>query len=280
MAETKKQDEVDPRHRMAQRYMQAARDELAAKEADQPKAQRQRQARTEGPRAEGQPTLADFKPSISGSTFIHGLMLMFVLTGAALGLVLCYSLLNTVFVAGRVIALPVGVLIFLGLSYASALYLGIIESTSHGHTTPDDALEGDWRDWFWTMPASWGILAVTAGLGWAISRVAPSATWPIIGGTVWLLYPVLQLSTFETGSPTSLLSLPILSTLATRPLIWMSHFGLSFFLASTVAWLGQATWRDPPYVTMLWMGPIGAIAILIYAWLLGQLARWFAIGGR
>ncbi len=149
MAETKKQEDVDPRHRLAQRYMQTARDELAAKEADQPKTQRQRPSHSAC-----QPTLVDLKPSISGSTFIHGLMLMFVLTGASLGSVLCYSLMNTVFVAGRVITMPIGVLIFLGLSYASAVYLGIVESTSRGHTTPDDALVGDWRDWFWSMPAS------------------------------------------------------------------------------------------------------------------------------
>ncbi len=121
---------------------------------------------------------------------------------------------------------------------------------------------------------------MTTGLGWAISRFAPSATWPIISGTVWLLYPVFQLSTLETGSFALPISVPVLSTLATRPLIWMSLYGLSFVLASVVAWLGQATWRDPPYLTMLWMGPVATVALMIYAWLIGQLARWFAIGGR
>lgn len=286
MAETKRtqseqnpSEDVDPRRLLAQRYMQKAHDELAAKEADRPGAKRQRPERRSGQRA-GTPRLADLKPSISSSTLLHGMMLMFVLTIASLATLFCYTLMNQIFVVGRVIALPVGILVYIGLSYASACYLGVIESTSRGHTTPDDVLTGDWRDWFWTMPATFGILAATAGLGWLISRAAPSATWEIIGVTVWLFYPVLQLSTLETGSFVSLISLPVLSTLFTRPIMWMTLYGLSFVLGITVAGLGAATWRDPPFLTMLWMGPIAAVALLVYGWLLGQTARWMSVGGR
>ena len=42
MADTKNQEDLDPRHRLAQRYLQAARDNLAAKESELPKTQRQR----------------------------------------------------------------------------------------------------------------------------------------------------------------------------------------------------------------------------------------------
>lgn len=277
MAETKSKssDDVDPRHRLAQRYLQNAHDDLATKDAGKPKSQRRRSAdRT------GKPTLADLKPSIGNATFLHGLMLMLVLTVAALAAVLCYLMLNQVFVVGRVIALPAGILVAIGLSYASACYLGVIESTSHGHTTPEDALTGDWRDWFWTLPATFGIFAATAGLGWLFSRLAPTATWEIIGVTVWLFYPVLQLSTLETGSFMSPISLPVLSTLFTRPVMWMTLYGLSFVLAIAIAGLGTATWRDPPFLTMLWMGPITSVALLVYAWLLGQAARWMTVGGR
>ena len=129
--------------------------------------------------------------------------------------------------------MPVGILIFIGLSYASALYLGIIESTSHGHTTPDDQLQGDWRDWFWTLPATLGVLLMAMFVGWLISRFATESTWPIIGVTIWLLYPVLQLSTLETGSPAQPFSLPVLSSLPTRPLIWMTIYGVSFLLGAS-----------------------------------------------
>ena len=277
MAESKttSSDETDPRRLLAQRYMQAAHDDLAAKDLEKPKMQRQRPRRLEG-----KPTWADLRPSISSSTYLHGLLVLFVLTGGLLALAVCYAIMNTLFVAGRVIALPAGILCFIGLSYCSAFYLGVIESTAQGHTEPDDALTGDWRDWFWTLPATVGVLLMTAGIGWLISRLAPDSTWTIIGVTIWLLYPVLQLSTLETGSIASPISLPVLSTLATRPLMWATLFGISFLLGKGVSSLTQVFWPARPFVTMLLVGPIATLSLLIYAWLLGQLARWLTIGGR
>lgn len=275
MAESEKQDDVDPRHRLAQKYMQRAHETISAKEAERPKTQRQRPKQLAG-----KPRLADLQPSISSSTLLHGMMLMLVITAVLLVSTATYLLLDTAFLVGRAVALPVGILIFIGLSYSSAIYLGIVESTSHGHTEPDTALQGDWRDWFWTMPATWGVLLSSAGLGWLISRVAPGSTATIIGVSMWLGYPILQLSTLETGSFTSPISLPVLRTLATRPLIWMTFFAISFLLWKSVVWLGSATWRDPPFWTMCWMGPLTTVALLAYAWSLGQLARWLTIGGR
>ncbi len=275
MAETKKQQEIDPRHRLAQKYMQRAHDEISAKEAKKPQSQRQRPQRLAG-----KPTLADLRPSISSSTLLHGMMLMGVITVVLLLCTATYLLLNLAFIAGRVIALPVGITIFIGLSYSSAVFLGIVESTSHGHTEPDSAVEGDWRDWFWTMPATWGIVLASAGIGWLLSRLEPESTVTIIGAALWIVYPILQLSTLETGSIGAPISPPVLRSLATRPLIWMTFFAISFLLWKSVVWLAAATWRDPPFLTMLWMGPITTVAFLLYAWSLGQLARWLTIGGR
>lgn len=280
MPEMKQQDggdlqNLDPRQRLAQKYMQQAHDDLSAREADKPKTQRQRSRRLEG-----KPKLSDLRPSISSSTLLHGMMLMLVITAVLLVSTANYLLLNIAFLAGRVIALPVGILIFIGLSYSSAFYLGIVESTSHGHTEPDSALAGDWRDWFWTMPATWGVLLAAAGVGWLVSRVVPDSTAAIIGLAMWLGYPILQLSTLETGSLAAPISPPVLRTLATRPLIWITFFAISFVLWKGLVWLGAATWRDPPFLTMLWMGPITTVVLVIYAWSLGQLARWLTIGGR
>jgi hypothetical protein len=188
--------------------------------------------------------------------------------------------MDSMFLVGRVMALPAGILMFIGLSYASAYFLGIIESTSHGYTTPDEMLTGDWRDWFWTLPATLGVLFMAAMVGWLISRVTPDATWMIIGISIWLLYPVLQLSTLETGSVGAPISLPVLGSLATRPLIWISLYGISFVLGQAVYQLWQITWPDRPFLTAFLGGPIAAIALLVYSWLLGQVARWLTIGGR
>lgn len=275
MADTEKPGDIDPRHRMAQRYLQTARDDLAAKEAEKPKPQRRRPTRL----AE-KPTLADLKPSIAASTVVHAILLSAALSAGFMTVTICFAIMDSMFLVGRVIALPAGILMSIGLSYASAFFLGVIESTSHGYTTPDDMLTGDWRDWFWTLPSTLGVLFMATMLGWLISRVAPDSTWMILGISVWLCYPVLQLSTLETGSFTAPISLPVLGTLATRPLIWISLFGISFVLGRGVYQLTQITWPQRPLLTAFLLGPIAAVALFVYAWLLGQVARWLTIGGR
>ncbi len=142
-APQKDSSEIDPRRRLAQRYMESAHADLAAKEAERP---------VRGRRAEdhlGSGSVTDLLPSLSASVIVHAILLAVVVTLAALGLVWCYVLLDLAFIAGRIIALPTAVIIFLALSYGSAFYLGIVESTSHGSTSPDDALRGNWQDWFW-----------------------------------------------------------------------------------------------------------------------------------
>ncbi|MCA9231479.1 MAG: hypothetical protein KDA57_12570 [Planctomycetales bacterium] len=266
---------VDPRHRLAQRYLQAARDDLAAKEAEKPKSQRKRPAQRDG-----QPSLVDLAPSIDSSTFVHGILLAIVLTIAALAAIWCYVVMDAAFVAGRIVAMPTGIVVFIAVSYASACFLGILESTAQGHTTLEHSLSGDWRDWFWTVPSTLGMLGIAAGLGFLLSRGAPQDTWTVIGVTILFVYPLVQLSCLETGSPAAPVSIPILWTLTTRPLIWLALYALSFGLALLVTALAKLTWRDPPYVTMLLMGPVSAAALIVYAWLLGQVARWLSIRGK
>ena len=81
MADSKNQPstETDPRRRLAQKYLQAANEELDAKEAEKPRAQRKRPTNSDG-----QPTLANLTPSVAGSTFVHAILLSILLTLAAL----------------------------------------------------------------------------------------------------------------------------------------------------------------------------------------------------
>jgi len=264
-------EEEDPRKAVARRRLEAARAELVAKEATKPRAQRKQAARTAAA-----PTLRDLAPSLSGAVFVHAILLALAVTFAALALVWCYALLNVAFLAGRVIALPAGILAAVALSYASGCYLGIIESTAQGHTTVEDALEGDWRDWFWSLPMTLGMAALAAAIGYVLSLIAPAHMGTLIAGAILVLYPILQLSSLEIGSPLAPISLPVLRSLVTRPLAWLAFYGATIPIALGVAALARAAWRDPPYVTMLVMGPAATVALLVYGWLLGQLARWIS----
>jgi hypothetical protein len=192
----------------------------------------------------------------------------------------CYVLLDLAFIAGRIIALPTAVIIFLALSYGSAFYLGIVESTSHGRTSPDDALSGSWQGWFWSLPSTLGMAAAAAGIGWLVSLPFAGAGWEVIGVTAVLLYPLLQLSMLETGSALAPISLKVFRTLGTRPLAWISVYAVTLVIFTLVALLARVAWRDPPYVTMLVMGPVATIALLVYGLLLGTLARWFTLKGK
>jgi hypothetical protein len=252
---------VDPRVALAQRYIQAAAADLAGNTPARPRSSTPKTS-TPG---------RSFSLSISPATFAHLLLATVVFTFAALATLWCYHLLLLNFAAGRIVALPTGIIVAAAASYLSALYLGIIESTSTGRTEVD-SLAGDWRDWFWTLPATLGMLAVAAFIGWFISLAVPLNVWLLIAICSLLLYPILQLSSLETGSPLSPLSIPILQSVIRHPYGWFVCYAISFAVANLLWAAAQLAWRDPPYVTVLLMGPLVAVALFFYAWLLGQLA--------
>lgn len=250
---------VDPRLALAQQYLKSATSVVAEKEAARSRAARPR----EGAKA--------FSLSISPATIVHLLLAVVAFTFAALAVLWCYHLLLLNFVAGRVVALPAGVVVFATLSYLSALFLGVIESTSLGRTEVE-SLPGDWREWFWTLPSTLGMLAIAAFIGWFLSLGLPLNVWLLIALCALVLYPILQLSSLETGSPLAPLSLPVLQSVARHPFGWFAFYAVTFAMANVLWVVARLAWHDPPYSTVLIMGPLVTLALFFYAWLLGQLA--------
>jgi hypothetical protein len=254
----------DPRQALAQKYLTSASTEAAEKEAAKTRAQRNSSEESAGePRA--------FSLSISPPTFVHLALAALALTFASLAMLVCYHFMMTFFDAGRIIALPVGIVVAVVLSYLSVLFLGIIESTSLGQTNVE-SLQGDWREWFWTLPSTLGMLAVAAFIGWLLSVILSANVWVSVALAALLLYPILQLSTLETTSPFQPLSLPVLTSIGRHPFAWFVHYAISFAIANALWFLGQKAWRDPPYLTVVILAPLVALALFFYAWLLGQLA--------
>ena len=260
---TQQQAPVDPRQALAQQYLQKAKVDVAEKEAAQPRSRRTAQAGDEAARP--------FSLSIEPATFVHILLAAFALTFAALAATLTYHMLHVNFVVGRVIALPTGIIVAAALGYLSVCFLGVIESTSTGRTTVD-ALQGDWRDWFWTLPAMLGMLALAAAIGWILSLVTPASVWFLIAVCALILYPVFQLSSMEAGSPAVPVTLPVVRSLAQRPMAWFVLYAMSFAIVTSLWFVGSAALRDPPYATIVITAPLAAVALFFYAWLLGQLA--------
>jgi hypothetical protein len=254
----------DPRVALARKYLKAAETELAEKDAEKPRAQRVRTTKGGGPRA--------FSLAVAPATFVHVILGTLALTFAAYAVVFCIHLLLTYFVAGRIIALPTGVVVAAALGYLSVLFLGIIESTSTGYTNVD-VLQGDWQDWFWTLPSTLGMFGFAAFIGWIISLVTPLSVWVVIGLSVLILYPFLQLSSLETGSPMAPLSLPVVQSIPKHPFGWFVFYAISFAVANMLWVLGKMTWHGNPYETLAIVGPTAAVALFFYAWMLGQLAH-------
>ena len=255
---------VDPRLALAQQYLKSAKTDVAAKAAADPRSRRAAsQSDDTRPRA--------FSLSVAPATFIHLLLAVVALTFAALAVLWCLHLLLLNFAAGRIVALPTGVIVAAAAGYLSVLFLGVIESTSNGQTNVD-SLDGDWREWFWTLPATLGMLAIAAFAGWFISLGVPINVWVLIGFTALALYPILQLSSLETGTPFAPLSLPVIQSLGKHPLAWFVFYAISFAVANVLWAICGLAWHDPPYVTVLIMGPLVTVALFFYGWLLGQLA--------
>jgi hypothetical protein len=254
----------DPRLALAHKYLKTASTEAAEKEVAKPRAQRDSAGDLGSePRA--------FSLSISPPTFVHLALAAVALTFASLAVLVCYHFMMTLFDAGRIIALPVGIVVAAVLSYLSVLFLGIIESTSLGQTNVE-SLQGDWREWFWTLPSTLGMLAIAAFIGWLFSVILAANVWLCVALAALLLYPILQLSTLETTSPFQPLSLPVLISFGRHPFAWFVLYAISFAMVNALWYLVQKAWRDPPYLTVAIVSPLVAIALFFYAWLLGQLA--------
>lgn len=257
---------VDPQLALAQKYMAEARAKLAEEEARDPRSRR----RAAGKRSDG------FTFSIAPATFLHAFLSLLGMTFVFEAWTLTYHMLHVDLTVGRVVALGTGMLSAAVLGYVSVCYLGIIESTSAGQTNVD-SLSGDWREWFWTLPASFGMFALSAALGWILSLILPANVWFLIALSLLVTYPVFQLSSLETGTPLQPLSLPVLLSFLKHPMAWLVLYGVSFAVINVVWLVMRAAWMDPPYGTMLVVAPVVTVALFFYAWLLGQVA---AVIGR
>jgi DNA-directed RNA polymerase subunit M/transcription elongation factor TFIIS len=111
------------------------------------------------------------------------------------------------------------------------------------------------------------LFGVTGAMG------MPAGTrWIFLGISLYLFFPVVQLSVLESDSLTSPLSQPILTSLSTDFLLWCTFYLMTFAIALLVA-LTLAPWRaDLSTVVVMLLGAVWAFAIFMYYRLLGRLA--------
>jgi hypothetical protein len=194
---------------------------------------------------------------------------------AALLVAFCYHMLNVMFVLGRILGLPVGLLTAAVLSYVSAMYLCVVRETAEGGDAVNDWSTDGWREWFWTLPSTLGMLVIALVAGWFAGRLTPETWWlPALVVTL-LLYPVLQLCTLESESVIMPVSWRILRTLLTHPVAWAVFYLETSALAIGFCLLAYFVFADPPYVSLMILAPFLSSLILVYGRLLGRLVWCF-----
>jgi hypothetical protein len=185
-----------------------------------------------------------------------------------------YAILFLCFTAGQIITA------FLVLSYTAHIFLTVTVDTAAGSDEiafPSEPLV----DWLWKgfylawLAAFW---LVPACLLWILARStsrAPLVGWhavALVGGLLWLAFPVSLLSSLSAGSRLVVLRAAIIKGLICSPLTAALYYWMSALLWAAVSGLVyQAEFAD-----RFWLIPVAAMAvaaaILVNARLLGRLA--------
>ena len=158
----------------------------------------------------------------------------------------------------------------LTVSYALSVCLAVILDTAEGYDTIEHWPESDWRIWFLSSLATGWLLLTAIAVGAVIRWSIGLDTWWAQATAVFILFPILVLSSIESGSAL----IPLSGTIA-RSLrqIW---WGWAMFYLQSALLLGlpiglfriAALWNLP--LACLLSAPAAAAVLLISARLLGR----------
>ncbi|MCH8828101.1 MAG: hypothetical protein IID45_00835 [Planctomycetes bacterium] len=163
-------------------------------------------------------------------------------------------------------------------SYAASCWSAILEDTAAGNDEVHNWPEVDYRDWIAKM-LGLGLLAILCvfpswGAGLLVQEIVdPGWYWPVFGGLLFVLYPIILLSSLECGSLLIPWSPPVLRSLLKLWRGWLIYYLLSAGLA--VVYLGLLSvglnfgWS---WLLFLLTAPILSAVVFIHGRLLGRLA--------
>jgi hypothetical protein len=154
--------------------------------------------------------------------------------------------------------------------------MSVVQLSADGNNDAGEWFDVPWFDRFVDGGFFVAALVYSALPGWLAMLILQHAggegalwTLPIASGA--LLFPVLQLSSLERGSPLLPFSVPILRTLRRSPLAWLAFYGLSIPLVSAACYLLHAAASGLQLVVTL---PAVLYLGTVYFRLLGRLA-WY-----
>ena len=194
------------------------------------------------------------------------LLLMLIGPGAQLGLL-----------GVRIMMLPVCVAGLLTFGYAAACCLTIIEETSYGCDSINTWPDMNWKEWAWPFTYGVALVLEAALIGMGVRLIVLSSAWlPSVIGTL-AAFPLVLLGALAADS--AWVPLKILPVLRSLPSLWWAW--VIFYLSTTammIGWmmLAMVGLMNSPWWVPLYCGPLLAALMLIYARLIGRLAKCIA----
>lgn len=161
---------------------------------------------------------------------------------------------------------------FLTLSYTAACFVGVVEDTADGFDRITDWPDINWREWFWAL---WGpvYMLVLAGFpGCLLGALLPGYRILATLATAFVLFPILQLSAMEAGTPFVPYSPPVVHTLRSHWGAWLGFYAIALSTCTVAAIACSGVYIVARVLEPFAEGPLLAATILIYARLLGRLA--------
>jgi hypothetical protein len=163
----------------------------------------------------------------------------------------------------------------LTLSYLAGCLLDIVTNAAYNIDKAHDWPDADWGNRIFLLVRMLFLLAIVAlpaaGIGWLGSLSDPRG-WLLAGPAVFLIFPVLFLSSLEADSLIAPISKPILRSLLFLGHAWIIFYIVTGLLAAAVGYLAWDLFLQSPFTMPLVGAPAAAAAVFVYARLLGRLA--------
>jgi hypothetical protein len=193
------------------------------------------------------------------------------LTACSLGFMLAYFIASLMLQAGVSFGFAVFLIFLLIASFTSATFMLVIEKTAQGVDVVDEWPSGLWREWFWTLPMTLGLLVPMAVVLDLLRRGLGFPTWLLFVPLVFFTYPFMLTSAIDNGSLLAPFSKNVLRSL--KSVWWAWAIVLVVSVGMTVAWAVAFASPFPyqPWGTVTLMVPLLPGMMLLYARLIGRL---------
>jgi hypothetical protein len=159
-------------------------------------------------------------------------------------------------------------------SYATSIWITILEDTAGGNDRIHNWLQQNWREWMieaCRFSLILGYSMTVAHCAGYIAKLTGGDYSSVAFDTLFFVFPIMVMSCLHAGSVYAPLTLPIVRSLFTSWRAWLLYYALSsaVLIGWGVLWWAGISWNT--ILVALLGAPVWSAAWLIWARLLGRL---------